>query len=141
MRSRVLNERKGFTLVEVLVALAILGVAIVAIIKLFPDSLRQARVAAERTIVAELASSRLGQVRAAGAETLLQGNTNLTDILKSSTASEIYGNGRNTIMYDGYASNVQRMSGSDETFLQRVTFTVRMPDGRLETFVTYVAKQ
>ena len=130
-----MNERKGFTLVEVLVALAILGVAIVAIVKLFPDSLRQARVAAERTIVAELASSKLGQVRAAGAESLLQGQP---AYLSLNTASQVY---KTYLMYDGYTSNVQRMPGSDETYLQRVTFTVKMPDGRLETFVTYVAKQ
>lgn len=130
-----MNERKGFTLIEVLVALAILGVAVVAIMKLFPDSLRQARVAAERTIVAELASSRLGQVRAAGAESLLQGQP---AYLNLSAASQQY---KTFLMYDGYTSNVQRMHGSDETYLQRVTFTVKMPDGRLETFVTYVAKQ
>lgn len=130
-----MSERKGFTLVEVLVALAILGVAIVAIIKLFPDSLRQARVAAERTIVAELASSRLGQVRAAGAENLLNGRPSYLNL---TAASQIY---QTSLMYDGYTSNVQRMSGADETYLQRVTFTVKMPDGRLETFVTYVAKQ
>ncbi|MBI5093206.1 MAG: prepilin-type N-terminal cleavage/methylation domain-containing protein [Candidatus Hydrogenedentes bacterium] len=67
-----MSERKGFTLIEVLIAMVILGVGIIAIFKMFPDSLRQARVAAERTIVAELASSRLCQVRAAGAENLLR---------------------------------------------------------------------
>lgn len=128
-------EQKGFTLLEVLIALAILGLAIVAIFRLFPASLQQARIAAERTVIAELASSRLGQVRAAGAEYLLQGPPSF---LNATTASEVYASGA---LYDGYYSSIQRMPGSDETYLQRVTFTVNLPDGRHETFVTYVAKQ
>jgi uncharacterized protein (TIGR02598 family) len=129
----VVKERDGFTLVEVLIALTILGVAIVAIIKLFPDSLRQARVAAERTVVAQLANSRMGQVRSGGADTLLQRQP---DYLTLKAAEQ-----NQSLMYQGYGSSVQHMRGTDETYLQRVTFTVKMPDGRVENFVTYVAKQ
>lgn len=131
-----MSERKGFTLIEVLIAMVILGVGIIAIFKMFPDSLRQARVAAERTIVAELASSRLGQVRAAGAENLLRSTPSYLSAV--TTAAGVSQSGS---MYDGYSSSVQRMRGAEDTYLQRVTFSVKMPDGRLETFVTYVAKQ
>jgi len=128
------HQNNGFTLLEVIVALTILVIGIVAIMQLFPNSLLQARMAAERTVTAELANSVLGQVKASGAEALFDGRVppNLLSV------EEIYGAYG---LYQGYTTTIQRLNGASEVFLQRVTFTVTFHDGRQETFVTYVADQ
>ncbi len=126
-----MKSKGGFTLLEVLIALAILMVGIVAIMQLFPRSLLQARVAAERTITAELANSVLGQIRASSAKALF--DKRVPGQLLS--AYTVYG------LYDGYTTTVQRLNGSGNTYLQRVTFSVTFPDGRIEQYVTYVAEQ
>lgn len=125
------GAEEGFTLLEVIVALSILIIGIVAIMQLFPQSLLQARIAAERTITAELANSVLGQIRASSAEALF------TNKIPSSFLSvyNMYG------LYSGYNTTIERLNGASDVFLHRVTFTVTFPDGREETFVTYVAQQ
>jgi Tfp pilus assembly protein PilV len=125
------NGEAGFTLLEVVVALSILIIGIIAIMQLFPQSLLQARVAAERTVTAELANSVLGQIRASSAEALYQNK--IPDTFLS--VYNMYG------LYSGYNTTVERLNGASDVFLQRVTFTVTFPDGRVESFVTYVAQQ
>ncbi|HPC17247.1 MAG TPA: prepilin-type N-terminal cleavage/methylation domain-containing protein, partial [Candidatus Hydrogenedentes bacterium] len=56
-------SRAGFTLLEVLVALAILAMGILGAMQLFPASLRQTRAAAERTAAANLANSEMTRLR------------------------------------------------------------------------------
>ncbi len=126
-----MKSKHGFTLLEVLIALAILIIGIVAVMQLFPRSLLNARVAAERTVTAELANSVMGQIRASSAEALFGGR--LPDGLLSVYSS--YG------LYSAYTTTVQRLNGSGDTFLQQVTFTVTFADGREEQFTTYVARQ
>ena len=125
------KRQEGFTLLEVLIALAILIVGIVAIMQLFPSSLLQARIAAEKTITAELANSVVGQIRAASAEALYK------DALPPGMLA-VYGA---LGLYDGYTTTVDRLGGASEVYLQRVTFTVQFPEGRRESFVTYMAQQ
>lgn len=137
------EEKKGFTLVEVLVSLAILSIGIIAIMQLFPKSVRQARVAAERTSVASLAKTELGRVRAGGV--FSQDGTSGFDrfisgwaarnALRSLTAAQ-----RAYALYDSTRATVQRISGVDEPSLYRVTYSVTMTDGRVEEFVTYVTE-
>jgi len=124
-----MRYRHGFTLVEVLVALAILIVGVVAVMQLYPHALRQSRAASERTVVSEMANSRLQRIRAEGAERLFKG---------LATADRIY---QAAGLYQSDFLNVQALGGGDDVYLQRVTYTVQMADGRLETFVTYVARQ
>ncbi|HRT65943.1 MAG TPA: prepilin-type N-terminal cleavage/methylation domain-containing protein, partial [Candidatus Hydrogenedentes bacterium] len=57
------SGRAGFTLLEVLVALAILATGILGAMQLFPASLRQTRAAAERTAAANLANSEMTRLR------------------------------------------------------------------------------
>lgn len=130
-----MKRKDGFTLLEVLVALTILVIGIVAIMQLFPLSLMQARMANELTITAELANSVMGQIRASGAEALHGGKIPQNMLSTAKSVYEIYG------LYEGYNTSVQRLNGSSEVFLQRVTFTVDFADGRQESFVTYVTKR
>jgi len=120
----------GFTLLEVIVAATILSIGVIAIMRLFPQSIRQTRVAAERQQVSFLAKTELGQLRAGGVGPQLSAwalNNAFRDI------SDSVG------MYRGWTSTVRRVSS--EVDLYRVTFNVEMYDGRRERFVTYVTQQ
>ena len=128
-----MKTNRGFTLLEVLIALAILLVGIISAMQLFPASLRQARVAAERTSVANLANSELSRLRALDVArdfgTWLDKNT-----LETLSATE-----RAYSLYDGWYTTVQRTGDSTDTY--RITFSVQMMDGRREVFVTYVTRR
>ena len=144
-----MNKRHGYSLLEVLIALAILMIGIIAVYRLFPISMREARMADEKVTAAELADSRLGRLRASGvAGPTLMGYTESDAIYDDYTllaaANSAYS------MYESYATVLQRMRGADSIYrpiyyqpiyYQRALFTVQMPDGRYETFATYVVEQ
>ena len=135
------SRMAGFTLLEVMVALTILGVGIIAIMQLFPTSLRQSRIAAERTTVASLARTELGRVRAGGVfnqgseEEFVQYIQRWATRNPMRTLNEAQ---RAYALYEGWRSSVERVQ--DTVNLFRVTFSVEMSDGREETFVTYVTE-
>jgi len=143
------NKRHGYSLLEVLIALAILMIGIIAVYRLFPISMREARMADEKITAAELAHSRLGRLRASGVAgpTLMSyaesgvlyddlGNPNIhDDYTLLAAANSAYS------MYESYATVLQRMRGASGIYYQRALFTVQMPDGRYETFATYVVEQ
>lgn len=124
---------RGFTLLEVMVALTILSIGIIAIMKLFPRSIQQTRLAAEKQQVSFLAKTELGQLRAAGVGPGLS-NWTLNNAFRNIEAA-----GGNYGMYKSWTSTVRRVSS--EVDLYRVTFNVEMYDGRRERFVTYVTEQ
>ncbi|MEA3364043.1 MAG: prepilin-type N-terminal cleavage/methylation domain-containing protein [Candidatus Hydrogenedentes bacterium] len=137
-----MNRRYGYSLLEVLIALTILMIGIIAVYRLFPISMREARMAEEKMIAAELADSTLGRLRASGvAGPTLMGYAESGDVYKDytylaiSAAADVYA------LYDGYATVLQRMGGAGDIYYQRALFTVQMPDGRYETFATYVVEQ
>ncbi|MBX7258572.1 MAG: prepilin-type N-terminal cleavage/methylation domain-containing protein [Candidatus Hydrogenedentes bacterium] len=133
-----LNEKVGFSLVEVLVSMAVLAVGIVAVTRLFPQGLRATRVAQERTIAAELADSNLARLRMAGMDNLL-GVMRASALYNTSAAAAAYGDGfTGDGVVEGFSTNITRAGLNDN--LVRVTFSVEMPDGRLENFVTYVTQ-
>lgn len=127
------SDTRGFTLLEVLVALTLLAIGILAIMQLFPQALSQSRVAAERTTVASLARSELGRVKAQGVGSQLS-DWAVANALKELTTIE-----QSYALYESWRSTVQRVGGDVD--LYRVTFNVRMFDGREEKFVTYVTEQ
>ena len=139
-----MNRQRGYSLLEVLIALAILMIGIIAVYRLFPMSMRAARMADEKIIASELADSRLGRLRSSGALGPV-----LTSYAEAGALNvdEHYSNwllsasGDAYALYDGYATTLQRLRGADEIYYQRVLFSVQMPDGRNETFVTYIVEQ
>ncbi|HIJ64926.1 MAG TPA: prepilin-type N-terminal cleavage/methylation domain-containing protein [Candidatus Hydrogenedentes bacterium] len=126
-----MGDRRGFTLLEVLVALTILVIGILAVFLLFPGALTLSRAAAERRSVSEEARSVLGQARAAGAPNLMKEKFEFLDSI-SPTAEPAF-------HIEQYTA-VQRLRGAGPEALQRVTFTAKMGDDKTETFVTYVAR-
>jgi prepilin-type N-terminal cleavage/methylation domain-containing protein len=128
-----MKKNPGFTLLEVLVALTILAIGIIAIMRLFPSSLRQVQVARERTAVATLAKTELGKVRAGGVGNQLSTWAAQNALRQLDSTQQAYA------LYDSWRSSVQRIGGDVD--LYRITFMVRMFDGREEKFVTYVTQQ
>jgi len=125
---------RGFTLIEVIVALTILSIGIIAIMRLFPRSIQQTRQAAERQQAAFLAKTELGQLRAGGV-----GPGMNTWAAQNAFRSLTTAGGEYLGMYKSFSSNVVRVSRDVD--LYRVTFNVEMFDGRRERFVTYVTQQ
>lgn len=128
-----LHKQAGFSLLEVMVALTILAVGIIAVMQLFPASLDQQRSASERTTIAALARTELGMVRAGGVGNQLM-NWAEQNALRELTAAQ-----RAYALYEGWRSTVQRVGGEVDLF--RVTFSVTTGSGQEETFVTYVTQQ
>jgi prepilin-type N-terminal cleavage/methylation domain-containing protein len=128
------KHQRGFTLVEIIVALTILSIGIIAIMRLFPTSIQQTRIAAERQQAAFLAKTELGKLRAAGVGAGL--NTWAEENAFRSLADE---NGDYRGMFKSWTSTVKRVSSDVD--LYRVTLSVEMFDGRRERFVTYVTEQ
>lgn len=123
----------GFSLLEVVVALTLLAVGLIAAMRLFPASLRQTQVAAERTTVASLANTELGRVKAGGVGNQLSEWASISSLRSLGEIERAYA------LYDGWRASVKRVGGDVD--LYRVTFSVQMFDGREETFVTYVTRQ
>lgn len=121
----------GFTLVEVLVALAILLTGILAVMIMFPQSLKAARLAAERSITSQTAHSVVSQIRATSADSLYNQRLLPELLTLQSDAANVY----------GYSTSIARLAGASEVYLQRITFTVKLSTGNTETFTTFVAAQ
>jgi type IV pilus modification protein PilV len=128
-----MKRNSGFTLLEVLIALAILAIGIIGAMQLFPASLRQSRVSAERTAAANLANSELGRLRA------LDVGRGFSSWLDRNTLETLSETERSYALYEGWQTTIQRAVGSQDTY--RVTFAVQMQDGRREIFVTYVTRR
>ncbi len=126
------NAQGGFTLLEIIVSLTILGVGVIAVLQLFPLAQSQARRASEKTTVASLARTELGEVKAGGV-----GN-NLNDWAVENALKQLNEQERAYALYDSWRSSVQRVSGDVD--LYRVTFSVRLFDGSEEKFVTYATE-
>jgi len=125
-----MKEKGGFTLLEVLIALAILTVGIVAAMQLFPYSLRQSRAAAERTAAAHLADSQISRLRA------MDIGQDFSQWVDKNTPFQP---GGADDLYNGWSTTVQRTGINTDTY--RVTFSVQMLDGRRENFVTYITRR
>ena len=129
-------KRNGFTLLETLIAMGVLTIGIIGIMQMFPPALLAARQAAERSVIAQLAQSRLGQVKAAGAEIIYRlpsiSKTQFLTIDNTQAAQKLY---------SGAISTIEQLSGASDAYLQRITFKVKFFDDREETFVTYITRQ
>lgn len=129
-RSRMNNGQSGFTLVEILVALAILLVGLVSILVLFPQSLSQAGTANRKSKSADDASAVMGEINQLGADYLYFDQID-KDLLHESDPGAAY----------DYKTTVHRTAHGDaDSKLQRVTYTATYPNGTSESFVTYVVK-
>ena len=137
-----MGTRTGFTLLEVLISLVILGIGVIAVVQVFPPALSQARLSTERVTAAAWADEELSTLRARG---LSDSPHSLSWPVRSTETVS-------TLMRESYLQyNLQCIGIPDFVrpmrqaaqiyYLYRVTLAVPMSDGRYETFVTYVSKQ
>jgi len=140
-----MKRNAGYTFLEMLIAMTILIIGIVAIMRMLPIALREAHLAGEKSVAAQFADSQLGMARSVGAETLMM-NPVSTASPGRILVSELAANAANAAaasytLYTGWQADYDRQRGAGEVFLQRVVFSVEMPDGRRESFLTYVTRQ
>lgn len=155
------RTQHGFTLLEVLVAMFILVIGIIAVMQMLPTSLLQARMAAERSVGAQIARNVLGAVRAADAESITTGaleqydlslagddpdnviEYSLLNLDRIDRAEGLVGAPRRAVnpshLY-GYQTVIQPVPGAEDAHLYKITFVIDYADGRAETYVTYVSK-
>ena len=137
-RSQRSHPCNGFTLLEVIVAMAIVGVSVLALIRMLPIGLRNVQMAEERSAASQLANDRFGRIQMIGPRQFE--STGVTDDLFNRVNADFveppYGN----FVFEGLTTTIQPMARSNENGLKRVTFSVELPDGRIESYVTYVSK-
>lgn len=63
MRTRFIKGQKGFSLVEVMIALAVIAVGLIAIVGLIPQGIQSSRSAADNTLVATIVHDVFDAVR------------------------------------------------------------------------------
>ena len=132
-----MQNQRGFTLVEVLIALAILMIGIMGAFQIFPIALTQIRVARERNIITEIADSKFSQLRGLGGRNLLRHGE---QILAHGFNYDLRSLDGVSAIYETYSTTVSRLNQIGRVNLHRVIFTADMPDGRRERFVTYVTE-
>ncbi|NUM56438.1 MAG: hypothetical protein HUU46_22600 [Candidatus Hydrogenedentes bacterium] len=135
-------DNGGFSPVEVLIAMGILAIGVMAVVRLFPTGLAFTRQAQEKTRAVELAENNIARLRMSGASNLLgvaqAGSLYGNVAMANAQYLGMGGHVETTDIIDGYSAAVRRVNGSGEHALVRVTFSVDMADGRRENFVTYV---
>ncbi len=134
-----MGARHGFTLLEVLVALLILSVGVMAVMQLFPASLYEARRAAERLPTSARAAAELGALRALG----LSGSGYAQWPLDPRPVQTPEGDAhvRYNIQPLGVPDVIRPLNQTAAVYyLYRVTLAVPMTTGRYEKFVTYISK-
>jgi prepilin-type N-terminal cleavage/methylation domain-containing protein len=130
------GRRGGFTLVEVLIALGILGIGILGVTLLFPAAMRESRRAGGETIAAIYADSVVDMLRAHGYSGLEGEASNGVNVLRIL--------GRTDLIYQLYdvpqVNVVYQQSAASELYAT-VVVNVPLRDGRTERYLTYIARQ
>ena len=128
------SRRQGFTLVEVLIALAILGIGILGVTLLFPAAMRESRLASGDTIAAMYAESVVDMLRAQDYDTLEgdPGQHVLRIIGRTDTTYRLYEEPTVEIVY--------RMSAVNELY-GTVVVNVPVSGGGTEQYLTYIARK
>ena len=135
--------RRGFTLLEVLVSMVIFSVGIMAIMQLFPHTLRMARLATERLPTAAEANRQLSALRArglAGSRDTLGWPLSISQPVLTD-GGEIPSTMQYTVQPLGRPdTRLWKKEGLRAHALQRVTLDIPMSDGKYVKFVTFVSK-
>jgi len=130
------RQQHGFTLVEVLIALAILGIGIVGVTLLFPAALHDIQRASSATVSAFYADSVIDDLRARGYRGLMAMSPpgqNVVDII--TRADETYR------LYEEPDVKLVYLVNAATDLYATVVVNVPLPDGRVERYVTYIARQ
>ncbi|MCX8064119.1 MAG: prepilin-type N-terminal cleavage/methylation domain-containing protein [Candidatus Hydrogenedentes bacterium] len=127
-------NNKGFTLLEIVIALAVIAGGLVAVITLFPSAQRLLTTSSADANVTNLARTELSRVRVGGAL-----STGVKMWMKDTAFQMLDTSASAYELYQHYGSTVTRVPMGRG--LYRITFSVKLSDGREEKFVTYVSEQ
>jgi len=142
-----MGAKHGFTLLEVLIAVLVLGIGIIAVMQLFPPSLYQARLATERVPLASWADREMGILRSWGLSQRADGPRMAWPVDLHKPVETAWGESfmQYTIeplcvrgMRHSTRSSLSR--AAEMYYLYRVTIALPRPDGRYETFTTMVSR-
>ncbi len=129
-----LNKQSGFSILEIVIALAIIAGGLVAIFTLFPSAQKLLTDSSANANISNLARTEMSRVRVGGAL-----STGLNSWLKDNAFQMIETTASAYELYQHYGASASRVPIGKG--LYRVTFKVRLNDGREERFVTYVTEQ
>lgn len=129
-----IKSQNGFTLLEIVIALAVIAGGLVAVITLFPSAQKLLTDASANANVTNLARTELSRIRVGGAF-----STGVKRWMKDTAFQMLDTSASAYELYQYYGSTVTRVPMGKG--LYRVTFTVKLNDGREERFVTYVSKE
>ena len=130
------GRRRGFTLIEVLIALAILGIGILGVAILFPAALRESQRASRATVAAIYADSVVDVLRARGYRALEAITQPGEHVLRIVTQADFVYR-----LYDQPDVSVIYLVAAASDLYATVVVEVPFPDGRSEKYVTYIARQ
>lgn len=115
------NAEAGFTLLEVMLAIAILLIGIVALTKIFPLSLKIDRAAEQSTVAANLAQAKVEEVFSDNYDSVGLGIIEIKHRLSADPTNPFYAYQRETIAQ--YVDGDLNVTGADNG-LKKITVTV-----------------
>ena len=129
------KKTRGFTLIEVLVAMVILAIGILGVTILFPAALRDSQRASSLTVAAVYAESVIDMLRA-------QGYRSIATMWPTSQAIEILRRADETyFLYGETDVRVIYLVSAVNDLYATVVVKIPFPDGRTEEYVSYIARQ
>jgi len=139
-------DTRGFTLVEVLIAMVILGIGILGVTVLFPRALRDTQVASGTTVSSTYADTVVDQLRAQGYSGLRQeAESKNLDWLRIGRNVGLDRLTRTNLLYRGTDVRLRDatvLRNAEYTLqLYQVVVTVPLTVGPKEQFITFIARQ
>lgn len=127
------NFTAGFSLLETLIAMAILAIGILAIILVFPAAMDRQRLNTLRTMTTTVSQTQLNRLKATGSSEEL--DTWLTTLQQQPNLNP--GSPESFYVKSWVVSS--QPYGEINSGLYRITFGLRLWDNRVEYYTTYVA--
>ncbi len=116
----------GFSLIEIVVALAILSTAFLGLIKVFPLGIDMNTSAKNKTVASYLAQDKIENLYASGYDNIATGTIEAKHRISTSSDSYLYNYQRETVV-DYIDGNLTATSG--DSGMKRITTTVYYPEG------------
>lgn len=129
------KKAHGFTLIEVLIAMVILGIGILGVTILFPAALRDTQRASGTTVAAMYADSVIDVLRAQGYRSIAAMWPSSQQVGILSRADEVYR------LYDDADVRILYLVSAVNDLYATVVVKIPFPDGRTEEYVSYIARQ
>ena len=128
-----MNNKQGFSLLELIIAIAVLAIGLVGILQIFPIGLKASQRAGMMTKASFLAQNKIEDVKLAGFDAI-------TELPPKIPLSGKDGDFEWAVKIDNIS--LEGVESSDD--MRKVTATLTWPEGnttRSKDFITYVTKQ